>query len=233
MNFREGTRRLGIVLGVLGGSIGAFEGYLSARDLWNAGTGSRKFESLMDSPTMLKVARAAKDCVQSRFYQNRTKAKPDKSGGPPVVRPYALNYADGTISLAEGTPAPVYRAPADIVGLTDKGGKTIPTFEEFKKQYQDVPPPPDMLPSDFFSKDGNEIVHINANGIRDVMMDGKGVVKAIHLATGEWVEESVVPPPLRSYAILFLYPILGFVLPWGAIRILTWIGAGFFEPTRI
>jgi hypothetical protein len=24
----------------------------------------------------------------------------------------------------------------------------------------------------------------------------------------------------------------GFLLPWGVVRILTWVGAGFFEPNR-
>jgi hypothetical protein len=28
---------------------------------------------------------------------------------------------------------------------------------------------------------------------------------------------------------LFLYPIAGFLLPWGAAYLLTWVGSGFFE----
>jgi hypothetical protein len=194
MNVREGARRLGIVIGVLGGTLGAFAGYPSARDLWNARAASKKFDSLMASPTMLKVAKAAVD------YQKAT-SKVDsiasKYGGVRVIEPHTLTYANGALSY-ERNPSP----------------------------------PPDTLPADFFSKDGNETVLINADGIREAMINKSGIVRAVHLATGEWVEESLAPR-LKSYLVPLLYPMLGFILPWGALRALTWVGAGFFEPNRL
>jgi hypothetical protein len=33
---------------------------------------------------------------------------------------------------------------------------------------------------------------------------------------------------MKAYLIPLLYPVLGFLLPWGVVRVLTWVGAGFF-----
>jgi len=34
-------------------------------------------------------------------------------------------------------------------------------------------------------------------------------------------------PGLWSYLLIPVFPVLGFFLPWGAIKTLTWIGLGF------
>lgn len=62
MNAREGMRRLGIVLGILGGIAGGFFGYTDVQNVW---TSHRKFESLLASPTVQKAAEAAKDYQQN------------------------------------------------------------------------------------------------------------------------------------------------------------------------
>jgi len=36
-------------------------------------------------------------------------------------------------------------------------------------------------------------------------------------------------PVLVDYAVAALLPVIGFSLPWGAIRVLVWIWAGFSE----
>lgn len=36
-------------------------------------------------------------------------------------------------------------------------------------------------------------------------------------------------PVIQSYALIVLFPILGFLLPWGAIRGVEWVRAGFTE----
>lgn len=61
MNFGEGMRRLGIVLGVVGCVIGVLSGYESARNLWNAHITHQRFESLMASPMMLRVAKDVRE----------------------------------------------------------------------------------------------------------------------------------------------------------------------------
>jgi len=72
---------------------------------------------------------------------------------------------------------------------------------------------------------------INLDGIKQVTVDKVGVVSSIELSTGESVQR-VAPPALKAYLIPLLYPVLGFLIPWGGIRLLTWVGSGFVEPRR-
>jgi hypothetical protein len=70
------------------------------------------------------------------------------------------------------------------------------------------------------------ILLVNRDGIKEVGIGEDGLVHSVELSTGETVI-SVDPPPLKAYLVPLLYPILGFLLPWGAIRVLTWVASGF------
>jgi hypothetical protein len=72
-------------------------------------------------------------------------------------------------------------------------------------------------------------VSINLQGITRVTVDKDGLVSSIDLSTGESLQR-VGPPALKAYFIPLLYPILGFLLPWGCIRVFTWVGSGFVAP---
>jgi hypothetical protein len=65
----------------------------------------------------------------------------------------------------------------------------------------------------------------------------KGGIKAIHWTKTLGVEsietddgQTLYPtpaPPAWLYLLIALFPILGFFLPWGAVRVIGWVGAGF------
>jgi hypothetical protein len=40
------------------------------------------------------------------------------------------------------------------------------------------------------------------------------------------------PPPLWTYLLAPVFLVLGFFVPWGTLKVLTWIGAGFSLPGR-
>jgi hypothetical protein len=54
-------RRLGIFLGLCGGILGGCFAYSGGRAAWDAHTAYRRFESVMASPTMQRVAKAARE----------------------------------------------------------------------------------------------------------------------------------------------------------------------------
>jgi hypothetical protein len=82
------------------------------------------------------------------------------------------------------------------------------------------------LPSDFV--EGGKVVFVNADGISEVVLDPTGIIASIHLSNGETAWGKLAPVTF-PFAIL-LYPALGFLLPWGAIRAMSWIGIGFCQP---
>ena len=75
------------------------------------------------------------------------------------------------------------------------------------------------------------VVQVNLNGIKEVYVDKVGGISEIDLTTGEGVPKTD-PPHLQSHGAIVLYPIMGFLIPWCALRLLTWAGSGFFEAPR-
>jgi hypothetical protein len=70
-------------------------------------------------------------------------------------------------------------------------------------------------------------VNIKLGGIRQAVVDKKAKkVTSVTLETGESFYRTETPT-LQSYLIPLLFPIIGFVVPWGAVRVLVWIGSGF------
>lgn len=70
----------------------------------------------------------------------------------------------------------------------------------------------------------------------------KGGIKTIHWTEDNQIE-SIVPedglalyptpaPAAGTYLLIALFPFLGFFIPWGAIRAIGWVGAGFVQPSK-
>jgi hypothetical protein len=147
VNIKEGMRRLGIVLGLVGGAIGAMSVYGGALHLWNAHVFHRRFESLMSSDTLLKVAKDIK--------------------------------AFNTQAWKEGLNSGAVNS-----------------------------------------------VEVNQDGIRDVTVDKTALISSIVLSSGESIPR-VDAPTLSEVLAVLLYPIVGFLIPWGVVRVIVWLGAGF------
>jgi hypothetical protein len=190
----------------------------------------------MVSPTMQKVAKAARD------YQNGpwVKYKSEESSGP-------LNYeSNGTIwetvpsdaSQPEEVKAPLPRSkfggiPIDAdaaSGRKPDTWKKAAKNDDWKLWKRDTENPA-TLPRDFFDKPGAILVSVGLDGIKQVAVDKAGLVFSIEPSDGAWVDRTDAPA-LIAYIMPLLCPVFGFLLPWGGIRVLTWVGTGFFAPAR-
>jgi hypothetical protein len=77
-----------------------------------------------------------------------------------------------------------------------------------------------------------------ADPIKAVNADKTGAISSIELTTGERVHRE--PDTFKAHLALaaslllpFCYPVIGFLVPWGAIRACVWVGSGFFAPPRV
>lgn len=199
MNIGEGLRRLGIVLGVVGILLGAIYGYEDARAVWSLHIAHQRFESLMTSPTMLRVVKAAKDQVATL---SDLAADPDFSKLSDDERKYILGRALSK-GLAPSSAPPPQTAPP--------GSLHVVRSEPLPGGQGDVM---DVL--------------VNLDEFREVMVDKSGRISTIVLSTGESVP-NIGPPTLTAFVLLLLYPLGGFLAPWGAIRAFAWLIAGFLS----
>jgi len=230
-------RRLGILLGVSGGILGGCLGYGDVKATWDRHTASRKFESLMASPTMQKVAKAARDYQKGPWakYRETEKLPGDltydannqiREKTIPTFEEFKKQQAataHGPTDKFGGIPVDEDTGPVRKADAWDKAAKN----EDWKIWTRDGEAPA-TLPRDFFDKPGAILVSVGLDGIKQVGVDKAGLVFSIETSTGAWVDRTEAPA-LKAYLIPILYPIIGFLLPWGGIRVLTWVGSGFFQ----
>ncbi len=85
------------------------------------------------------------------------------------------------------------------------------------------------------SLEGITVIVNGTEGIQAANADKTGAIYSIALTTGESVyrRSKTLKARLAFIATLlmsFSYPAIGFLLPWGTIKIFVWVGTGFVEP---
>jgi hypothetical protein len=74
-----------------------------------------------------------------------------------------------------------------------------------------------------------ETVIVKTGGVAEAVIDKKAKrIISITLYNGDLLTHAALPP-MHHYCILPFLPVLGFVIPWGATGVLTWVGSGFFK----
>jgi hypothetical protein len=75
------------------------------------------------------------------------------------------------------------------------------------------------------------ISKVNKSGINTIHWNKDLGVESIETQDGQTI--SPAPEPAAwEYLLVALFPILGFFIPWGVIRALRWVGAGFVQPSK-
>jgi len=72
---------------------------------------------------------------------------------------------------------------------------------------------------------------IKDKSIRRIHFDETGRIDRIEKWNGETAYKTAAPS-LGSYLIVPVFPLIGFLVPWGTIKTITWVVAGFFADTR-
>jgi hypothetical protein len=151
LNLREGTRRLALLLGVVGTLGGCFVSYLEWQDIQSQRTRHDKFEQFA---TLDAVIHLSKDHQQMK--------------DDPWEK-YAKSVMPGCCGVKE------------IVWDTDH-----------------------------------------------IWNDASGIY-SIETVDGQTLRPTPAPPAWE-YLFVALAPVFGFLIPWGVIRAIGWVGAGFVKP---
>ena len=226
MNLKEGTRRLALFLGAVGALLGGFASYLELQSVLNQRERHNRFEQL-----------ASSDVVQ----QER------KSWS------LTLLYTPGeAIEIFRRLPENRQR---DVYGrLTQKQQVDLlaklnceplqpgaPTTSETRKNLVADPKYPgwEVLPGP--EKDDPYACLAEASDPPASTVN-KGGVKTIRWTKGLGIEsletedgQTLYPAPAPNrwlYLVAAILPLLGFVLPWGLVRAVGWVGAGFLPTSR-
>ena len=95
--------------------------------------------------------------------------------------------------------------------------------QERKNCLSDNPPPG-------YTKLGAQLP-ANSAGIEAIEWTDDCRVDMIKTEAGEWLYPELAPRPWE-YLLIALFPVLGFFIPWGAVRAIGWVLAGFLQPSK-
>jgi len=77
----------------------------------------------------------------------------------------------------------------------------------------------------------NPMSEVNSGGIETIYWNKDYQVGLIQTDDGQ----NLFPAPAPSawlYCLIVLFPIFGFLIPWGAVRSIRWVGTGFAERAK-
>ena len=238
MNAKEGMRRLGILLGTLGAVTGGFLAYLSAQPIWNS---HRKFEAIMRTPTGQSLTKATKawpvPCDPGALNAKGV-AKP-QGWFPLIELKQSSQNGESAWALAKIRDLQEIQAGATSSERPQQANAVKQgqyTDADLAATTLDTPATATLRRADVFDqiKDHPAACLVfdlsTAGDFKTLYVDKGGAISSVELTTGESLHREPYSSFLTHLLPLLLYPVLGFLAPWVAIRVVVWVGAGFFKP---
>ena len=185
MNLREGTRRLALLLGVVGAILGGIASYLELQSVLNQRERHARFEMLANSDVL----------KQERSSIQRTT--------PPIIAP----EADAGSSEFDPTQA--------FIALPEDKKSAVLL----------------QLPTETQTRLLDQVRSLRLAGVKAIHWTQNLGVASIETDDGK----TLYPTPAPSrwlYLLAAILPMLGFALPWGLIRAVGWVGAGFVAGSK-
>lgn len=224
MNLREGTRRLALLLGAAGAILGGFASYSEFQTALNQRARHNKFEQLAASDAVQQERKSwALTLVYRPEEAIETFRKLPENQQRDVWSRLAKEERGYLVSRLKCEPLPSGSPSTDAVL------KNLSQVDPWGK-YQII---------DVYAKDDPYACMAEA-GDPPVSTVNEGDINTIHWTKDLGVESietkdglTVYPTPSPAawiYLLIALFPVLGFLIPWGAIRGVGWVGAGFVKP---
>jgi len=226
MNLKEGFRRTGILLGVLGATAGVVLAYVTAPPLWQTWREHEKFQALLTTPMVRSVSGAdwAAKHPQSidkwrwcNGYLTGTDASASPSEAAKSERGELLGHDFNGTPVYNNSEPPT-RNPAQEA---DGSCSEISVAEKGRLHWTGDGSYYGSLRLDSFAPQPNR------DGIAAIYYDVSGAVTSLKLATGAVVVEPPSPPHFVQTLVPLLFPLIGFLLPWGVTKSLSWVVTGF------
>lgn len=270
MNFKEGVRRLALLLGGLGAILGGFVSYTILSEALIQSAHHNKFERIAHSNSVIKArmkwisARIPPDydALAKRSGGSVAMFGPDgkvrdvpiedenkvlASGGEWAIRFTAPNGTKLWVRESEMKAAIKAGDMLDGQGYSDQQKLLAVIWETLGAKKRDEflaqlnPEQKHALRTlvefvgqegvDWFTKNAPvPPSEVNTGRIRTIRWSRKLGVVSIETADGQKLFPT--PGPRTStYLLIGFLPVLGFILPWGAIRAIGWVGVGFAAHT--
>ena len=241
MNFREGMRRIGLTVGGLGALVTALAAFgLFFSDLADRRKVQAEFSSLLKLPivarTMAKKKTIAPNSSEPQNWDTTNEIKGHLADGtvlhfPGGTDPHVIH--DIVQKQYGQIPASAPSAQRSNFDPLEPDGNAVVAKKKISGAYDQtqVPSFDDFVKERQRNEPTSAYVEIQGHpqGIRQVWVDEKGEIAWFEMDDGRTIMRTSGPTSLFWY---LLYPpiiAVGFVVPWGAVRLVTWIVSGFIR----
>ena len=244
MNFKEGTRRLALLVGGLGAAAGGLGSYVELKSALQQKALHDRFERLAASDDVTRERKCrllggAAGCSLDPNADIEAIAEPPLKAPPNEVMPLKANPPHGTAKLSDIQPldqnVALQREWSSMsrqqrrAALLRMGPEEVDKFyDALAAKYGGVDDPYANLPDTSVPHwtppaselDEKEITAIN-------WAEGRGyTVESITTEDGNTLRAASLPSRWIYFWAVIL-PIAGFVMPWGLLRSVQWVAAGF------
>jgi hypothetical protein len=214
MNVKEGTRRLALLVGVLGAAFGCFASYVVLRDAMGARARYKAFERLEKSNVVQQERKSVQEEHESFFRSwvgpwDEYREAPDDT----VTTWKSFSPERREELLAKMTPEQKHKLRAVIEQQTQRDEQD--PYAEFQKP----------------AESAKRISKVNEGGIKAIHWTKDLGVESLDTEDGMTLYPTPAPTPW-PYLLAVIFPVFGFVIPWASARALTWVGVGFFEKSK-
>jgi hypothetical protein len=223
VNVKEGTRRLALVAGLLGSCVGIIPARDSFLDLRREVSQRKEFDSLIGSEAfnegfrnLLQSSQSPQPSLAAEIRSTFPKAYEDLSDSEIEQKFSAkVRESEGPWEEHTSSPAVKVRGPDGRLYLFPPGTTKDIAVAYFKKKWANIRPIP------------GSTTPVNAGNIKSVTWANNDfAVSYIETQDGR----TLYNRQARSHWLFLLYacyPLIGFFLPWGAIRAAGWVILGF------
>jgi MgtE-like protein len=244
MNVKEGMRRLALVVGVVGAALGGFAAYAYLRDAIAARARYKSFELLATSDVVQQERTSWLLARLPPSYAPSSEITKDTTPGQAIEILRALPEGKQREALARLT----LEAKKGILDELNKQRDIVSAWKSFGPERREEllgrmsPEQKSNLQAmiERLQQSEQDPYAAIAKPFSEV---NKGRIKTIHWTKDLGVESietedgaTLYPTPrptLWPYLWAAIFPVLGFVIPWGSVRTLAWVGVGFFERSRV
>jgi hypothetical protein len=223
MNLREGTRRLALLLGATGVLFGGFISYLELRTVIDQRSRHNRFVQLANSDAVKQEQKAwsltliyTPDKAIQIFRRLPENQQRDVYG--------RLTQNEQVDLLAKLNCEPV-QPGAPSTSETRKNLLTDPKYPGWETL-----PGPDKDDPYACTAEATDppISTVNQGGINAIHWTKDLGVESIETEDGQTLYPTPVPFAWE-YLLVALFPVLGFFIPWGVVRAIGWVIAGFSQ----
>jgi hypothetical protein len=211
MNFKEGTRRLALLVGVAGAALGCFASYMVLRDALAARARHKAFELLAASDVLQQERKSLQEEHESWF-------RPWVDGWEEYRK---VPTPPKDIVAAWKSFGPEHREEL-LARMTPEQKHWLRTLIEQQMQQGEQDP---------YAAIAKPLSEVNKGGIKIINWTKDLGVESIETEDGATLYPTPAPT-LWRYLLAAVFPLLGFVIPWASIRALAWVEVGFFEKSK-